>query len=180
MKPVYDSGFDLPEEGLSLMQIREVDFTQEEKGTLCKIKNEVIDHEIPSNIGLTVFDNFPLWTEFGKQRLLGLMVKAVGLEPKDYPSNYLDGPTVRAKIEKKMPSMIFGGVIKHSTSKGKEGKEGTVMANIKRYLTKDEMKAEMLKALDAKKTAPKETTKTEPFDKQDAGSTTGAAESDGW
>ena len=136
VKPVFESGFEIPEEGTYELQIKDITFDHGEKGLSCKIKSEIVGGEHAECIGMGVFDNFPLYTAFGLARLLGLGVKAIGMPAdKEYPETYFNDDKSQARFTGKAKDVIFGGEIK--IAEGKKGK----MANIKKVFSKDEVKA---------------------------------------
>lgn len=133
VKPVFSSDFAIPEEGMYLFSVTEVDFNSGEKGLTCAVRStitEALEHKECE--GMNVFDNFPLWTDFGVQRLLGLLVVAVEMPNKEYPADYFSDVKVQDKVAKKLKGSVFGGKIKHT--KGEKG----VFANITKYLARSE------------------------------------------
>jgi hypothetical protein len=130
IKPIYSLQFDVPDEGTYLMQVENVEFNSSDRGLSCSIRSVIIDAvENQQCIGMKVFDNFPLWTELGRGRLLGFLIKATGLKEKEYPDDFFSAVKVQQDIMKKATGAKFGGVIRHS--KGEKG----IFANIKEYLS---------------------------------------------
>jgi hypothetical protein len=133
IKPIYSSQFDVPDEGNYLMQVENVEFNSDDRGLSCSIRSVIVDAvENQQCVGMRVFDNFPLWTEFGRGRLLGFLIKATGLKEKEYPDDFFSAIKVQQDIMKKAPGAKFGGVIRHS--KGEKG----IFANIREYLSMTE------------------------------------------
>lgn len=148
-KPVFESGFELPEEGNYVLQAKDVKFDKVEKGLTCSVKSEILEGDHAECIGLSVIENYPLYTNFGLSRLLGLGVKTIGLPAdKDYPDAYFDDEKTQVRFTGKLKDSIFGGEIKHTSGK----KEGSKFANLKKVYTKDEVKK--LLAGGAKKDKP--------------------------
>jgi len=133
IKPIYSMQFDTPDEGTYLMQVDTVEFNSTDKGLNCTVRSVIIDAVENSHcVGMKVFDNFPLYTEFGRGRLLGFLIKATGLKEREYPDDYFSDPKVQQTIVKKAPGQKFGGLIRHS--KGEKG----IFANIREYYSYNE------------------------------------------
>jgi hypothetical protein len=149
-KPAYESGFTNAEEGRYLFKISTIEFAQDDsekkRGLVCKARHEIqegIEHD--DQTGISVLDQFPLYTNFGVSRLLGLGVKAgLPLDPdKDYPADYFSDEKIQQKWMKGLPERLFGGEVKHRPLL-KDGKEtGTKAANITSYFSKDEYKTKI-------------------------------------
>lgn len=135
IRPIYSTAFDVPDEGYYLMRVEEVKFENSDKGLSCSIRSEIVDAvENVHCIGMKVFDNFPLYTEFGRGRLLGFLIKATKMKEKEYPDDYFNDTKVQNTITSKAPNSTFGGSIKHT--KGEKG----IFANIREYLSTEEFK----------------------------------------
>lgn len=141
-KPVFSSGFDVVEEGDYLLKVVSTEFSKEDKGLSCRVRNEVqegIEHD--DQDGKTILDNFPLYTSFGVARLLGLMIKTgVKLDPqKNYPDDYFNDSAIQEKTVKNLVERLYGGTVKHAKAKLTAGSDTeTTMSNIRTYMTKDE------------------------------------------
>lgn len=133
IKPSYSSDFELPAEGTYLLRVDKVEFKKEDKGLTCLIRDVVEDSiEHGDNFNEQgILDNFPLYTDFAKARLLGLGVKALGMDAdKEYADNYFDDEKIQKKLMTSLIGKTFGGKVKHD----KTGK----FANIKEYYTPEE------------------------------------------
>ncbi len=131
IKPAYSSDFELPAEGTFLFKIASADFKNSEEKGFSFLTRDVIEDSIEHDDifnGQGILDNFPLSTNFGKARLLGLGVKALNMDAdKEYPDDYFNDEKVQNKIAKALVGKTFGGMVRHS----KDGK----FANIKEYFT---------------------------------------------
>jgi len=159
LTPIFSSEFEVPDEGDYLFMVESIEFVEDEKGLSARVRNVIqdsIQHGGTSN-EMVVFDNFPLYVEFGKKRFLGFLVKSINIPFKKYPEKYLEDKKVQARIEKELPGSIFGGRVKHV-----EGRRGT-MANIVEVYTKDEYNKK-LKDAGGK---PKEVEKAAPSQAED-------------
>ena len=135
--PTYSSGFDLPDEDIYLLKIKEVKFVEVEgKGLTAKVSNTIEEGKSSGSefIGMMIFDNFPLYTKFGLARFLGLMVKAIDLPEKDYDENYFVDAKKQQQVSAKSPGNIYGGRVVHTKSKQSDN----VFANLKEYYTRNE------------------------------------------
>jgi len=139
VKPVFTSEFPVPDEGEYLFMVESVEFEEGEKGLLARVRSTIQEslNGAEANVGMTVFDNFPLYVKFGVARFLGFLVKSIGIPEKDYPLDYFENEKARMKVEKQLPGTVFAGKVKHV-----EGQKG-IMANITEYYTKDEYMKKM-------------------------------------
>lgn len=138
LKPAFESTFEIPEEGTYLFKVESAELVDSDKGTNFRVRSVILDAiENPQCVDLSVFDNFPLFVEFGLRRLLGFLIKAGAVQDKKegFPDNYFESQKVKTALENKIPNSIFAGVIKHV-----DGQRG-VMANIREYLSQAEYKA---------------------------------------
>lgn len=138
VKPVFSTGFDVPEEDDYLFMTDTIEFLKDDRGYSVRVR-DVIQDSInygSENNGMVVFDNFPLYREFGVARFLGFLIKSISLPNKDYPNNYFDDEKIQKKVEKELKGRLFGGRIRHVPGR----REGVVMANIQEYYTKDEFR----------------------------------------
>lgn len=154
IKPSFSSDFELPAEGIYLFRIDKVDFNKGDKGLSCLIRDVIegsIEHEDVFN-EQGILDNFPLYTDFGKARLLGLGVKALSMDAnKEYADDYFDDEKIQKKLMANLIGKTFGGKVKHD----KTGK----FANIKEYYTPEEYDEKSHGEVGEKKTEKKESKK---------------------
>ena len=161
IKPQFTSGFDLPAEGTYLFEVDKVEFKKTDGGLLCAIRNVIqdsIEHGDSFN-EQGVFDNFPIYTDFGKARLLGLGVKALGMDAnKEYDDNYFDDEKIQKKLMTSLPGKKFGSKLKHKKSK----KSDDMMANLTEYYTVEEYESlSNAEPKEEKKSGKKESKKEE-------------------
>ena len=136
MRPKYTSDFEKVNEGFHLFQVNNIEFTKDERGTLARIDSTVIESADNDNdsTDVDIADFFPLWTNFGGERLLGFLVKAAGMPDKEYPNEYFESEKTQSKVEKKAMGVIFGGEVKHRKMKDSDN----IAANIVTYISKKE------------------------------------------
>jgi hypothetical protein len=136
-KAVFESSFDLPEEGTYLGRIFEVPFETDTKGLSGRVRVEIIDgieHEECNQ--MKVMDNFPLYANFGVSRLLGTLIKTgAKLDAnKDYPVDFFNNEKQQNTAIRQLLEKEYGFTIKHNKIEGRE----KPVANIILVMSKDE------------------------------------------
>ena len=144
IKPLYKSDFPLISEGWHLFRITEARIDaiakedQKEKDGIINDKNFVVRCAVEGgeDNGIENQINFQSHSkkEFGLSLLYGLMVKTESISSTDE----LDSDSMRTEkfesvFKMKLPKRMFGGRVKHTTSKQKDSEQ--VFSNISEFLT---------------------------------------------
>jgi len=139
IKPKFDMGFPIIEEGVHIFRCVEVEVEEKEKGQMLKLTFEVISgDEYDENEGLRHFEFFPFWPSakgryFGLEKMLGCLVAMGVLKDKEYDTEEL----LRSSFINKITESILGKELKmdivHDTqpSTKVEGKSITITRSTK-------------------------------------------------
>ncbi len=144
IKPLYKSDFPLISEGWHLFRITEarVDAIakdeQKEKDGIINDKNFVVRCAVEGgeDDGIENQINFQSHSkkEFGLSLLYGLMVKTEAISSTDeLDSDSMRTEKFESKFKMSLPKRMFGGRVKHTTSKQKDSEQ--VFSNVSEFLT---------------------------------------------